>query len=652
MNIRLMDIDIVFKKAHERIEFADFNYFYGQMGAGKSTIARLIDFCLGGDMGEAEMTPALQAEFVSVSLSLVVVESPLIIERNAHSDQVRVQWSAAEEQCEVMIPTRTAAGEVLPGAEVEVLSDLIYYLAGKTPPKVRRSKIKEDSDLERLSLRDLLWYCYLDQDSMDSSFFHLDGDANQWKRLKSRDVLRFLVGFHQEQVAELEVKLELVRAEKLKCEAGASAIRDALNSVDIVSEDEFASVRRIIESDIQESDRQIAEARDRTRTMRSHAMETLQGRARLLSSQITELLNASSDIRDTIANDRTHRNELLALATRFRRSQSAKEVLNGVDFVACPRCGNELPPRSSEICPVCGQVHSDTPSGIIDEKAAEQDLKSRVGELAELISRHETQLHKFDRRLSEMIREKAAVDADLTRVSVDYDSAYLSAVLEAEKHRSALQQKLLDLGNMEVLVRQMADFSRKLHDLATTEQGIRSELKDARQRAEKDTQNLARLKRLFLDCLLKAKIPGFLPDDIVEMKPPHFLPEVTSAAGGDLAVTSFTNLGSGGKKTLFKCCFAVAVHRLAVEVDALLPTLLVIDSPMKNISERENRVQFEGFFEMLYALCDTELKGTQFILIDKELCPPPNEFQSSFLERHMKPDDDEYPPLIRYYRGK
>ncbi|MDP2268514.1 MAG: hypothetical protein Q8K46_05020, partial [Deltaproteobacteria bacterium] len=141
-------------------------------------------------------------------------------------------------------------------------------------------------------------------------------------------------------------------------------------------------------------------------------------------------------------------------------------------------------------------------------------------------------------------------------------------------------------------------------------------------------------------------------DDNVEMRPPHFLPEVTSANSGDLTVTSFTNLGSGGKKTLFKCCFAVAAHRLAVEIGAMLPTLLIIDSPMKNISERENREQFIGFFEMLYDLCNAELEGTQFILIDKEVCWPPEDFQPSFQERHMKPDDDNYPPLIRYYRGK
>ena len=168
-----------------------------------------------------------------------------------------------------------------------------------------------------------------------------------------------------------------------------------------------------------------------------------------------------------------------------------------------------------------------------------------------------------------------------------------------------------------------------------------------------------RLKELFLDCLLRSKLAGFYLDDIVEMEPPFYLPEVTSAVEGDLAVTSFSNLGSGGKKTIFKCCFAIAVHRLAVELNALLPTFLIIDSPMKNISERENREQFEGFFEMLYDLSSTELNETQFILIDKELCLPPKGYEPSFTERHMKPNErggdpkgNLYPPLIRYYQGK
>ena len=133
------------------------------------------------------------------------------------------------------------------------------------------------------------------------------------------------------------------------------------------------------------------------------------------------------------------------------------------------------------------------------------------------------------------------------------------------------------------------------------------------------------------------------------MTPPWFLPEIYGGSG-DLATTSFSTLGSGGKKNLFKCCFGLAIHRLSAELGTLLPTLLVIDSPMKNISERENREQFVGFHQLLYQLSKAELKDTQIILIDKEFCPPDLNLGVEVKSRHMRVDSTEEPPLISYYR--
>ena len=85
--------------------------------------------------------------------------------------------------------------------------------------------------------------------------------------------------------------------------------------------------------------------------------------------------------------------------------------------------------------------------------------------------------------------------------------------------------------------------------------------------------------------------------------------------------------------------------------------MLIIDSLMKNISERENREQFEGFYNMIYQLKASELIATQFILIDKEYTPPAQELTLSVFSRHMKPNDPSKPldpetaPLIPYYLG-
>ena len=66
---------------------------------------------------------------------------------------------------------------------------------------------------------------------------------------------------------------------------------------------------------------------------------------------------------------------------------------------------------------------------------------------------------------------------------------------------------------------------------------------------------------------------------------------------------------------------------------------------MKNISERENQEQFEGFHKMLYELAETGLAGTQFIVIDKEFCAPSNGTNISLSMRHMTPED----PIILHW---
>jgi len=198
----------------------------------------------------------------------------------------------------------------------------------------------------------------------------------------------------------------------------------------------------------------------------------------------------------------------------------------------------------------------------------------------------------------------------------------------------------------------LRDQREDLAEILKREQVIKSELKVAREAAEDDATNIDNLKSLFLDCLIRAGVPGITADDRVEISPRSFFPEVYGPDLNDQAVTTFVTLSSGGKKTLFKCCFAIAVHRLAVKVGAPLPELLIIDSPMKNISERENREQFVGFYQLLYELKETELSTTQFVLIDKEFSRPRTGANFELIERHMRPGDPNNPPLIPYYDGK
>jgi hypothetical protein len=396
----------------------------------------------------------------------------------------------------------------------------------------------------------------------------------------------------------------------------------------------------------------ITSIRAKTGEVRTHETEILQAKGRKLAIQLSEIDDALSEIEQNVAKDRSHRNTLLSLNTRQKRAQSARSALTGVEFAQCPQCYQPLQPREAGLCPVCGQAHIELLQSPIDEDSIETDTKARADELEERIKLQLDEARRFQRLRQELVAEKTVVDNDLNQASQQYDSTYLAAALALEKERARLMQRAADLRQVEALANKIERLQKESIRLSGREAEIRAELKIARAKAEQDTSNLDLLKTLFLDCLLRSRLHGFLEDDVVEIKSPNFLPCVFGRNTGDMVEISFANLGSGGKKTFFKCCFAVAIHRLAARVGAFLPKVMIIDSPMKNISERENPDQFAGFHEMLHDLAETELKGTEFIVIDKEIFRPKEGTQLKFQERHMKPDDAKNPPLIRNYRGK
>jgi hypothetical protein len=648
MKFTLKSLSVSLKGGDEDIGFEGFSYFYGQMGAGKTTIAKLIDYCLGGDL---DLSPALQSEFVGATLAVELAKVTVTIERPRDAGRAIARWDGSAGPFQVSIPVRDADGEVIPDSGVQTLSDLVFWLSGATPPRVRRSKTRDDSDLERLSLRDLLWYCYLDQDTIDSDFFHLGEDANNFKRLKSRDVLRLVIGFHEQRVAQLEAALDRLRDRRQDLNASIKGMIRALEEFGVESDTDLSIRVTETQAKIDAIGRELALARERAAQQTVHAADTLREEARTLGSRIASLEDAVIDVERAKEDDERHLHEIETLRLKFRRSVSAKAVLTGVAFASCPRCAQSLPTREPGICNVCGQNENIEAADPNEIALLERDAKSRIDELRDIIGKHVEKSVTLRRAIQRFATEKSRVEGERNTALSRYDSAYLSTIVSKEREQSALVEQLEGLGTLSRFPRLLTGFRKELEQLVGEESGLRAELRQARESAERDSASLDKLKTLFLDCLLRAGVPGIRDNDRVEMRTTNFLPEVHGPEALDATVTSFANMSSGGKKTLFKCCFAVAVHRLAMEVGGLLPEFLIIDSPMKNISERENREQFEGFHQLLYDLKATEFHDTQIIMIDKEYCAPPVTATVSENARHMTPDNDEFPPLISYYRG-
>lgn len=645
MKVELQALRLHFRRSVETIEFGHISFFWGKIGAGKSSIARLIDYCLGADI---QLTPALQLEFNSADLSVEVEGRRLTIYRERESSNVIVAWAEGDQAMEVLMPARKAAGVVVPGTTIEVLSDLFFHLAGLPVPKVRKGRRTADERLERLSLRDLFRFCYLDQDNIDSDFFRLDGDGDYIRRAKSVDAMRFVLGYHQDQVASLEAELQGLTEQRQAAKAAAEALSKVLEESGLGSPVEIDARVEALRAQRDRVREAAAEARNQ-RGSGGHAVDALRAKGRALSADAQSLEEMVEAVGTRAANTERHLNELKMLSVRFSRTKSARALLASVDFVDCPRCTQPLPPRLETLCPVCGQPDSDEPHEHLSNEVVEADLKARLGELQESLQGLRKQERTIARQLQRTVSEKALVDQTLDQRLRDYDSAFMSKALEFEREATALEQQVGSLLTYRKLPERLDELLSTADSLQGNESELRAKLNRERDKAFKDRTNLEELETLLLDCLVRSSFPGVTATYKVSIDPKTLVPEVAPTEAADFAVTSFANMGSGGMKTIFKSCYAIALHRLAAKKGASLPSILIIDSAMKNVSERENRELFRDFYSMVYELAASELKETQFVLIDKEFFPVPDGLELDVRNRHMAPGSRDDPPLIPYY---
>ncbi|SCY54456.1 hypothetical protein SAMN05720606_10620 [Paenibacillus polysaccharolyticus] len=660
MNIQISTLTVRCRKGVYSNYFSEkITYFYGKMGAGKSTILHLIDFCLGNELIE---TPALQQEFLGADLTLYINGKQVGVSRDKGSNQVNVSWIVnADEAFSVVAPTKPAndSSTLIPGTKVQSLSDLIFFLADLEPPKVRKSKLKEDTELIRLSFRDLMWYCYLDQDEIDSSFFYLGRDEHDFKRLKSRDVMRLILGFHQEQVALLESKLYETRQRRHTLLETAIQIERFLSENNIANTLEIELELVAISEEIHNKKTEVKNLKETYTSDNGHILDKYKLQARDYMRSIDEFTNIIKDLQYQVNRRQKLQNEYNVASVKVSRSNISRQLLNGINFCSCPQCGQDLEERVGleNACPLCLQSVNEN-ANIDEVEILKADLRVRQSELNESLQRLERQLTAVEREKGVLTESKFKLDQRILELEKEYDSAFLAKARELERNIGEYEGRKSELKNLLPLPRKVEQVRLEVQILESEETKLKIQLLEARRNAEMDASNLEELKKLFVENLSIVGFPGIAPNDFIEINTTDFIPRLTRYGNNELFTTEFANLGSGGKKTIFKCCYVLAIHRLAARKGIEIPSFLMIDTPMKNISERENIDIFAGFYNLIYKLYSGELSGKQLIIVDKEFYSPINtEYSSQFDDekslfvKHMTPDDPLNPPLIQYYRG-
>ncbi len=644
MKIKLLQLDVRTKHTTETVVFApNVTFIYGPVGTGKSTVAHLIDFCFGGRL---EQTPAIQKEFLSAQLSVQLGEHVCTLERALVDTQsVRVSWSRDDEEHGSVNAPLQADDVPLIDAEVYNLSDLVFYLCGVTPIMVRKSKRDPNAPLVRLGFRDLLWYCYLEQDELDSSFFQME---HPFKGLKSRDAMRFITGLHSERLNQLDIELYSTIDEQRSKREAVKQIRKFMDRFQLGAELDIASQIQSVRGKLGAIEARQEELEE-TRHSETHQVDTLRDQLRGLSQDIEQLQMATHDGSAVIDEQVALRDELVTAKTKALRAEQAGKVLEGTIFVRCPQCGADLSarPGDTDACRLCRTVasaHQDAPA--LETEALRRDVNERIDELTGSISRRKAELERTRRLLRQTIERKAQLDDQLADELNRYDSAFVSNIRALDREAATLQERLASLARLRELPEAITSLEEEAGALQGRIDRTRSAIEGERERLRQADRSIQAISARFHEIMLAVRFPNVYEDDEVELVPRNWQPLIRHGE----QEWGFFDAGSGGKKTLFNVCYALAVHSVARDAGLPLPSFLIVDSPTKNISEDENPELVQALYCEIYRQAQLEADPPlQFLLIDSDIVRPENEL-AGFQERRMAGDPDA-PKLISDYEG-
>lgn len=645
MIFRFQHIELICHGSVERVYFAEsVTFIHGPVGTGKSTIARLIDFCLGGKLTK---TTAIKSELVTVVLSAIIGDYDVIFERSTNDlSSVRVTWTSDKHESGSVIATIKQSPVNLHFDNVHTLSDLIFYFADIEPIKVRKNKRDPDSDLIRLSFRDLLWYAYLSQEDLDSSFFQME---HPYKGNKSKDAIRFISGYYSDRLNLLEQELsknqDLLRANNIASTQIRSFLRQFQLGSDVGVDADLEKVQQDLT--LAKNTRLNIEAEALENT---HAVDPLRKKLRRISRQLGREEESLVDLKERVETQESLLADFINAKVKSSRLDSARAILSGVTFTNCPQCGLQIDnSRCDEPhkCNLCCQtsVPSQEASEAVDTEVLRQDLNTRIDELEELLKRHRKSLDRQTLIVDRLSQTKIKLDKQLSRELEQYDSAYVSRIRNIERKIAGLEERYRQLQKLAELPRALQEMEDNSNKLSKEITNVKEAIRNERKRLVSADAIIESIEQTFFEIMLKIDFPGIEPSDHIQISKKNWQPRVYHGEY-DKEGWGFDDAGSGGKRVLFNVCYALSIHIVSAQNKLPVPTFLIIDSPTKNISLDVNKTLIENYFKLIYELAVGILNSTQFILIDSDLVSPENSiinFKSILLSKES--------PLISYYSG-
>jgi len=460
--------------------------------------------------------------------------------------------------------------------------------------------------------------------------------------------MRFFTGLHSERLSQLEGDLMRTADEQRSKREAVQQIRLFMTRFEFGSECDLEVQLQSTQDELARLNATKANL-ERTRSVQTHPTDTLRDTLRTLGSKINNMRKATVECNESIDEQRALRAEFITAKTKAQRANQAGKVLEGVFYQRCPECGVDVSdrPQISERCRLCGSDQTANNSAASQEvEALRRDLNDRVDQITDSIARREHELKHMTRILVRLQQDKELLDGQLQEELARYDSAFVESIRGIERDIATLNERIRSLQQLQQMPKAINALEEEAGQLQGRIDNLRSSVDEERKRLRAADANIAAIAAEFKRVMLSVGFPGVTDEDEIVIDPRNWRPTVIHNG----QEWTFWDTGSGGKKTLFNVCYALAIHAVALERQMPVPDVLIIDGPTKNISEDEDPELVQSLYAEIYRIAGRQCgRHLQFLLIDSNLVGPTVELPG-FSERRMAGEPDA-PSLIPYYTG-
>ncbi len=591
------------------------NIVVGSIATGKTTLLRLIKAVLGGSLEdlppETKKISSLES-IISVNNNLFTIVRPFVststalIDVAGEKDFLRLPFSKRTEQ-----KTKTYLNWLLDKLELPAL-------------EVPASLTKIESEPTPVTINDYLFYCVLTQEGIGTNVFEHN---HPFKDIKRRYVFEILYGIYDIEMARLQEELRNVKSKIRVLSNETEFFNNFLSNTELENRAKIIKDYHDISQGIQDLERQSIEfskkiEKDSETEDLNKKLFSLQEQARKVN---IELVREDESINGlTLLSS-----QLQSQSEKIAKSITSKKHLSEIDFVVCPRCGNQLDQSrvDDSQCYLCLQPsRSETTR---EELVREQQrIESEISEISDLIESRKKRIEFLRKQISEIKQEEKKIQEELDFKSSASISSQIDTVSKLAEERATLKERKLKL---ESFLNIFNKFDKSIQELTihkTRELELENQLELQKIKYSDSKEKTKALIRKYNAILESLNPPDFGEDkdSTIDMK--KYLPTFHGR--------EFDKLSSPGLCTLVNVAYAFSHQETAIDFNLKLPSLLIIDGLSEHIGEFGlDPERLNSIYKYIIDFCNKNKSKIQVIIFDNYI----PSFAKEFIKLNLTEDE-------------